>query len=127
MGCSGRHLRAQVCTATVVCSMCPALKAETREPNHWPLLHQCTPVVANAHPEPSTSIDQSQSHYPLCRSFQNSCRCAIFWSSALTAACGLASALVPTYWWLVAARALSGFTLSAAPAAFTWMLEVSHS
>jgi hypothetical protein len=43
----------------------------------------------------------------------------------LTAACGLCSALVPTYWWLLGARALSGFTLSAAPVAFTWMLEAS--
>jgi predicted MFS family arabinose efflux permease len=48
----------------------------------------------------------------------------MLWSCVITAACGLASALAPSYWWLVAARTGAGFALSALPICFTLMLEV---
>lgn len=42
----------------------------------------------------------------------------------MTAVCGFCSVLAPSYWWMLIARFVSGFAVSAAPAAFTWMLEV---
>eukprot|EP00197_Chlamydomonas_leiostraca_P002880 CAMPEP_0202857492 /NCGR_PEP_ID=MMETSP1391-20130828/409_1 /ASSEMBLY_ACC=CAM_ASM_000867 /TAXON_ID=1034604 /ORGANISM="Chlamydomonas leiostraca, Strain SAG 11-49" /LENGTH=669 /DNA_ID=CAMNT_0049536297 /DNA_START=214 /DNA_END=2223 /DNA_ORIENTATION=- len=50
-------------------------------------------------------------------------RSAMLWSCVLTAVFGFASALAPSYWWLVAARTGAGFALSALPICFTLMLE----
>lgn len=49
----------------------------------------------------------------------------MLWSCVLTGAFGVASAMAPSYSWLLVARAGAGFALSALPICFTLLLEVS--